>query len=260
MIFDSHAHYDDSAFDNDREEVLASLALKGVGNVVNVAASLEGVRRTVELVQKYSFLYGAVGVHPDEVGELDENNFKWLREQCGRRKIVAVGEIGLDYYWDKEDHALQKEWFVRQLHLARELKLPVIVHSREAASDTMEILKQEYDPEIPVVVHCYSYSPEMAREYLKMGYYLGIGGVLTFKNAKKLKETVKEAPMEQLLLETDCPYLAPVPFRGKRNESGNLIYVAEELGKIKGIDPREVIRITEENARRFYRIVQERKE
>ena len=260
MIFDSHAHYDDSAFDDDREEVLASLEAKGVGSVVNVAASLDGVRRTVELVQKYSFLYGAVGIHPDEVGELNEENFQWLREQCGRKGIVAVGEIGLDYYWDKENHDLQKEWFVRQLRLARELKLPVIVHSREAAADTMEILKQEYDPEIPVVVHCYSYSAELAREYLKMGYYLGIGGVLTFKNAKKLKETVKEAPMERLLLETDCPYLAPVPFRGKRNESGNLIYVAEELGKIKGIEPREVIRITEENARRFYRIGQERKE
>jgi len=255
MIFDSHAHYDDSAFDTDREEVLASLAEKGVGTVVNVGASLAGVKRTIELAERYPFIYGAVGVHPDEVGELNEENFCWLREQCSRKKIVAVGEIGLDYYWDKENHALQKEWFVRQLRMAKELQMPVIIHSREAAADTMEILKQEHVPKLPVVVHCYSYSLEMAREYLKMGYYLGIGGVLTFKNARKLKEVVQEAPAEQLLLETDCPYLAPVPFRGKRNDSANLTYVAEELGRLKGMTAQEVIRITEENARRFYRIV-----
>lgn len=257
MIFDSHAHYDDHAFDEDREEVLASLREHGVGTVVNVGASLDGVRRTMELAEKYSFIYGAAGVHPDEVGELNEENFAWLREQCLREKTVAVGEIGLDYYWDKENHALQKEWFIRQLRLAKELKMPVIIHSREAAADTMEILKQEYDPEIPVVVHCYSYSPELAREYLKMGYYLGIGGVVTFKNAKKLKETVKEAPLKQLLLETDCPYLAPAPNRGKRNDSRNLSYVAEAVGELKGVSAEEVIRITEENARRFYRLEQE---
>lgn len=257
MIFDSHAHYDDHAFDEDREEVLASLKEHGVGTVVNVGASLDGVRRTMELAEKYSFIYGAAGVHPDEVGELNEENFAWLKEQCLREKTVAVGEIGLDYYWDKENHALQKEWFIRQLRLAKELKKPVIIHSREAAADTMEILKQEYDPEIPVVVHCYSYSPELAREYLKMGYYLGIGGVVTFKNAKKLKETVKEAPLKQLLLETDCPYLAPAPNRGKRNDSRNLSYVAEAVGELKGVSAEEVIRITEENARRFYRLEQE---
>lgn len=258
MIFDSHAHYDDHAFDEDREELLASLKEYGVGTVVNVGASLKGVRRTIELSRKYPFIYGAAGVHPDEVGDLNEENFAWLREQCLQEKTVAVGEIGLDYYWDKENHALQKKWFIRQLALAKELKMPVIIHSREAAADTMEILKQEYDPEIPVVVHCYSYSPEMAREYLKMGYYLGIGGVVTFKNAKKLKETVQEAPLQKLLLETDCPYLAPVPYRGKRNDSRNLTYVAEAVGELKGVSAEEVIRVTEENARRFYRMDQER--
>lgn len=257
MIFDSHAHYDAAAFDEDREELLASLPEQGIGTVVNVGASLAGCGRTVELTEKYPYIYGAVGVHPDDVGELNEENFQWIREQCGREKIVAVGEIGLDYYWDREGHELQKEWFIRQLHLAQELQMPVIIHSRDAAQDTMEILKREYRPEIPVVVHCYSYSVEMAREYLKMGYYLGIGGVLTFKNARKLKEVVEEAPMERLLLETDCPYLAPVPFRGQRNDSRNLTFVAEELGRIKGIPAREVIRITAENAGRFYRIIQE---
>ena len=193
----------------------------------------------------------------DEVGELNEETFSWLREQLKRPKIVAVGEIGLDYYWDKEKRELQKEWFVRQLRLARELKKPVVIHSREAAADTMEILKAEVTDEIFYEMHCYSYSPEMAREYLKMGFYLGIGGVLTFKNAKKLKEVAEEAPIEKLLLETDCPYLAPVPNRGKRNDSRNIRYVAEELAKIKGMTTEEVIRITEKNAKRFYRISEE---
>ena len=254
MIFDTHAHYDDEAFDEDRDEVLTSLRKRGVGTVVNVGASMEGSRRSVSLSEEYEFVYSAVGVHPDEVGELREEDMEWMREQLQKPKVVAVGEIGLDYYWDKEGHDLQKKWFLRQLKLAKELKKPVIIHSREAAADTMELLKANYHGEMPMVMHCYSYSMEMAREYRKMGLYLGIGGVLTFKNAKKLKETVLESPMEYLLLETDCPYLAPVPNRGKRNDSGMLKYVVQELAALKEITPEEVIRITEENARRFYGI------
>ncbi len=254
MIFDSHAHYDDHAYDGDREEILPALARDGVGTVVNVGASLEGTRRTVELIRKYPFMYGAAGVHPDEVGELNEETFAWLREQCLQKKIVAVGETGLDYYWDKESHEVQKKWFVRQLKLAKELSLPVIVHSREAAADTMEILKQEYSPQTPAVIHCYSYSPELAREYVKMGYYLGIGGVVTFKNAKKLKEVVLETPLERILLETDCPYLAPELYRGKRNDSRNLTYVAKAVADIKGLTPEAVIEATEKNAGTFYRL------
>lgn len=257
MIFDTHAHYDDEAFDEDRDEVLTSLRKRGVGTVVNVGASMEGSRRSVSLSEQYEFVYSAVGVHPDEVGELREEDMEWMREQLQKPKVVAVGEIGLDYYWDKEGHDLQKKWFLRQLKLAKELKKPVIIHSREAAADTMELLKANYHGEMPMVMHCYSYSPEMAAEYLKMGFYLGIGGVLTFKNAKKLKEVVEIAPIERLLLETDCPYLAPVPNRGKRNDSTNIHYVAEELARLKGMTSEEVIRITEENARRFYRISEE---
>lgn len=257
MIFDTHAHYDDEAFDEDRDEVLTSLRKRGVGTVVNVGASMEGSRRSVSLSEEYEFVYSAVGIHPDEVGELREEDMEWMREQLQKPKVVAVGEIGLDYYWDKEGHDLQKKWFLRQLKLAKELKKPVIIHSREAAADTMELLKANYHGEMPMVMHCYSYSPEMAAEYLKMGFYLGIGGVLTFKNAKKLKEVVEIAPIERLLLETDCPYLAPVPNRGKRNGSTNIHYVAEELARLKGMTPEEVIRITEENARRFYRISEE---
>lgn len=254
MIFDSHAHYDDHAYDGDREEILPALARDGVGTVVNVGASLEGTRRTVELIRKYPFMYGAAGVHPDEVGELNEETFAWLREQCLQKKIVAIGETGLDYYWNKESHEVQKKWFVRQLKLAKELSLPVIVHSREAAADTMEILKQEYSPQTPAVIHCYSYSPELAREYVKMGYYLGIGGVVTFKNAKKLKEVVLETPLERILLETDCPYLAPEPYRGKRNDSRNLTYVAKAVADIKGLTPEAVLEATEKNAGTFYRL------
>ncbi|MDE7319943.1 MAG: TatD family hydrolase [Lachnospiraceae bacterium] len=254
MIFDSHAHYDDHAYDGDREEILPALVRDGVGTVVNVGASLEGTKRTVELIRKYPFMYGAAGVHPDEVGELNEETFAWLREQCLQEKIVAVGETGLDYYWGKENHEVQKKWFVRQLKLAKELSLPVIVHSREAAADTMEILKQEYSPQTPAVIHCYSYSPELAREYVKMGYYLGIGGVVTFKNAKKLKEVVLETPLERILLETDCPYLAPEPYRGKRNDSRNLTYVAKAVADIKGLTPEAVIEATKKNAGTFYRL------
>lgn len=257
MIFDSHAHYDDQAFDADREELLASLKEHNVGTVVNVGASLKSTENTVRLTKEYSFIYGAAGVHPDEVGELNDEHFAWLEEQCRQKKIVAVGETGLDYYWDKENHEIQKKWFIRQLRLAKKLKMPVIVHSREAAADTMDILKQEHDSGSLAVIHCYSYSAEMALEYLKMGYYLGVGGVITFKNARRLKETVQEAPLERLLLETDCPYLAPEPFRGKRNDSRHLSYVAEEIARLKKVTAEEVIRVTEENARTFYGLSRE---
>ena len=165
--------------------------------------------------------------------------------------MIAVGEIGLDYYWDNESHEVQKKWFIRQLELARELGLPVLIHSREAAADTMEIMK-EYAGGLKGVIHCYSYSREMAKEYVKMGFYIGVGGVVTFKNARRLKETVEEIPLESIVLETDCPYLAPVPYRGKRNNSAYIRYVAEEIAKIKGIPCGEVISRTEENAKRLY--------
>lgn len=253
MIFDTHAHYDDEQFDEDREALLESMQAGGVGTIVNSAsdvASWEDIRR---LVQKYSFVYGAAGVHPDDVGELNEDNFARLREILQEDKFVAVGEIGLDYYWDNESHELQKRWFIRQLELARELQLPVIIHSRDAAADTLEIMK-EHASGLKGVIHCFSYSVELAREYVKMGFYIGIGGVVTFKNAKKLKEVVKEIPLESLVLETDCPYLAPVPNRGKRNSSLNLTYVAEQIAQLKGITYDEAVRQTEQNAGLLYNI------
>ena len=252
MIFDSHAHYDDEAFDADREELLAQCQAQGIEYIVNVSASLASVKTTLELARKHPFIYAAVGVHPDEVGELTEENFAWLKEQCQDPKTVAVGETGLDYYWDKENHEVQKYWFRRQLDLAKELELPVIVHSREACADTLEEIKRAHTERLRGVIHCFSYSPETAREYLSMGYYIGIGGVATFKNAKKLKEVVKMLPLERMLLETDCPYLAPVPYRGKRNSSLNLPYVAQAVAELKGVEAEEVIRITNENARKLY--------
>ena len=254
MIFESHAHYDDDAFAEDREQLLASLPENGIGTVINVGASIGSCKTTVELIQKYPFMYGAVGVHPSETAELNEENFAWLKQLCSGEKIVAVGEIGLDYHWEEPEPAIQKQWFARQLELAVEVNLPVIIHSREAAKDTLDIMKASHAQETGGVVHCYSYTKEMAREYLNMDYYFGIGGVITFKNAKKLKEAVDYIPLEKILLETDSPYLAPEPNRGKRNSSLNIPYIAQEIAQLKGVTYEEVVRVTEENARRLFRL------
>lgn len=253
MIFDTHAHYDDEQFDVDREEILGAMAGSGVGTVVNVSSDVSSWDKIRRLTEKYTFIYGAAGVHPDAVGELDEEKFQRLENIIQEDKIVAVGEIGLDYYWDNESRELQKKWFILQLQMARKHGLPVIIHSREAAADTLEIM-QEYAREMKGVIHCFSYSKELAQEYVKMGFYLGIGGVVTFKNAKKLKDVVRQVPLESLVLETDCPYLAPVPNRGKRNSSLNLVYVAEEIAQLKEMAYEEVIRQTEENARELYQL------
>lgn len=254
MIFDSHAHYDDEAFDQDREELLGSMQKAGIGRIVNVGASLRGVEETVKLTEQYPFLYGAVGVHPDEVGDLDEERLQWLKDLCQREKTVAVGEIGLDYYWDKMPRKTQQEWFIRQLYLAREVDLPVVIHSREAARDTFEIMKAEHAGTTGGVIHCFSGSKEMAREYLNLGYEIGIGGVVTFKNARVMKEVAAYVPLDRMLVETDCPYLAPAPFRGKRNSSLYLPYIIEEIARLKGITPQEVEEATYGNAMRMYRL------
>ena len=254
MIFDTHAHYDDDAFDEDRDVLLSGMKDAGVEYIVNIGASMASSKRSVALAEKYPFMYAAVGVHPDEVGELDEEKFATLKEWAKHEKVKAIGEIGLDYYWEKEGHDLQKHWFLRQMELAHEMKLPMIVHSREAAKDTLDMVIAAKPLELSGIIHCYSYSVEQAREYLNMGYYIGIGGVLTFKNGKKLKEVAEYTPLSQIVLETDCPYLAPVPYRGKRNDSSKLSYVAEELAAIKQVSVEEVIRITTENGRKLYHI------
>lgn len=254
MIFDTHAHYDDDAFDEDRDELLSGMTAKNVEYIVNVGASMASSKRSIALAEKYPFIYAAVGVHPDEVGELNEEKFNRLREWTKHEKAKAVGEIGLDYYWDKEQHDLQKHWFMRQMELAHEVNLPIIVHSREAAKDTLDMIIAAKPLDLSGIIHCYSYSVEQAREYLNMGYYIGIGGVLTFKNAKKLKEVAEYAPLSQIVLETDCPYLAPTPYRGKRNDSSMIAYVAEELAAIKQMPIEEVLCITNENGKKLYHI------
>ena len=253
MIFDSHAHYDSSQFHEDREEFLNSMKENGVGTILNSGASWKSVTEVVELAEKYPFIYAAVGLHPDEVGDLNEERFEFLKKQCQHEKVVAVGEIGLDYYWDNESHEVQKEWFVRQLNLARELDLPVIIHSREAAEDTLNIMK-EHGNGLRGVIHCFSYSKELAEEYIKMGFHIGIGGVVTFKNGKKLKEIATSIPLERILLETDCPYLAPEPHRGKRNSSLYIPHIAQEIADLRGITYGEVVAQTEMNARNLFRI------
>ena len=256
MIFDTHAHYDDEAFDEDRDSLLKSLPENGIESAVNVSSNIASVQATLALIKKYPFLYGAVGIHPNETGELDESRFQWLEQMTQMPKVVAVGEIGLDYYWDEPEREIQKEWFVRQLNMARKVRLPVIIHSRDAAKDTLDIMKGEKSWEIGGVIHCFSYGKEIAKEYLDMGFFLGIGGVLTFQNGKKLKEVAEYAPLEQIVLETDCPYLSPVPNRGRRNSSLNLPYVVKALADIRHISEQEVIDITNQNAKRLYRIQQ----
>lgn len=254
MIFESHAHYDDDAFAEDRDRLLTKLRENGVGYVMNISSDLASVRTTLSLAERYPFVYAAVGVHPDDTGELNEKNFTWLKEQCGREKVLAVGEIGLDYYWDSVEHGVQKKWFARQLAMANEAGLPVVIHSRDAAKATLDVMRAEAPVEKRGVIHCFSYTKETAKEFLDMGYLIGVGGVVTFKNARKLRECVEYLPMEAILLETDCPYLAPEPCRGKRNCSLYLPYVAAEIARIKGIRTEEVIEVTEKNAKRLFGI------
>lgn len=253
-IFETHAHYEDAKFDADREALIASLPEHDIEYVINVGSSLETTEKSIALAEHYDFIYAAVGVHPSDVTELNEENFKAIEQAAEHKKAVAVGEIGLDYYWDKEPQVQenQRYWFKRQLELAKEKDLPVIIHSRDAAEDTMQVLKETPMREMPGVIHCYSYSVEMAREFLKMGYDIGVGGVLTFKNAKKLRAVVEEIPLERILLETDCPYMAPEPHRGERNSSLFIPYVVEKIAEIKNISTEEVLQTTNANAKKLF--------
>ena len=254
MIIETHAHYDDEAFDEDRESLLECFPKEGIGRIINVGANMRGSESSVALAKRYPYVYAAVGVHPDDVEELDDVAMSRLHELCQLDKTVAVGEIGLDYYWHKEEEhqKLQQYGFRQQLAIAREEKLPFIIHSRDAAKDTFDIMKEEKAGDIGGVVHCFSYSVELAREYVKMGLYIGVGGVVTFKNARKLKDVVMDIPLGHIVLETDSPYMAPTPYRGKRNCSLYLPYVAEEIARLKNISVEEVITVTEQNAHRLF--------
>ncbi len=254
MIFETHAHYDDEAFDIDRDLLLSSMKENGIGTIVNATSSKRTVEQSIELTKKYPFIYTTIGVHPSDSAEMDDSELKWLEEMCSYAKAVAVGEIGLDYHYDEPSKDIQKKWFEAQIEMAKRTKLPVIIHSRDAAKDTLDMMKALNAREVGGDIHCFSYSVETAREYLNMGFFLGIGGVITFKNGRKLREVVEYAPIEQLVIETDSPYLSPEPYRGKRNSSLNLQFVIEKIAEIKNLSAEEVIAITDNNARKLYHL------
>lgn len=255
MIFDTHAHYDDSAFDEDRDDLLSSMKQNGIGTIVDACSSVSSLDTVLDLIRDYPSVYGAVGIHPDYADEVTPQLLDQVRLLSGLDKVVAIGEIGLDYYWHKEEeeHRLQEKVFRAQMDIAREQNKAFMIHSREASADTLKIVKEYMAKGMRAgVMHCYSYSWETAQQYLDMGIYLGIGGVVTYKNARKLKEVVENAPLTSLVLETDCPYLAPVPYRGTRNTSLNLPYVVKEIASLKKTTEDEVICVTEQNARRLF--------
>ncbi len=250
-IFDSHAHYTDKSFNDDREIMLGSLRESGVCGVINCGADIESSVFSLELAKEYPFIYAACGVHPEEVETVDKDYIDTLRNLAKNEKCVAIGEIGLDYYWRQDTKSQQKEMFENQIVLAKELNLPIIVHDREAHNDTLEILKK-HKPK--GVLHCFSGSVETAKEVLKLGMYIGLGGAVTFKNARKAVEVAEMLPLDRLLLETDCPYMAPVPMRGKRNNSTYISYIAEKIAEIKGVDPQTVLDVTAENVRQLFNV------
>ncbi len=276
MIFDTHVHYDDEAFNADREDILSGLSSRNIGRVVNIGVDIPTSKSALQLAEKYNFVYAAVGFHPSETKEMSEADIDWLYAHCyadpeeamRRRsdtaaaapdrnpKVVAIGEIGLDYHWSEseEENRNQQHWFRRQIALAKEVSLPIVVHSREAAADTMTIIREEKAADCGGIIHCYSYSAEQAKEYVSMGFFIGVGGVITFKNARRLIETVEAVPLERIVLETDCPYLAPEPYRGKRNDSSLLPYVVKKVAELKGVSEEEVVAQTTINAKTVYHI------
>ncbi|MSU00571.1 TatD family hydrolase [Tissierella pigra] len=254
MLIDSHAHLDDPRFDNDRDKLINSLKDNGVEIVINIGADLQTSISSVSLAEKYDNIYAAIGVHPHSAKEVDNSTIEVLRTFAKRDKVVAIGEIGLDYYYDNSPRDIQRKWFIEQLNLAKELNLPVVIHTRDAAQETFDILKEAQDGSLRGVLHCYSGSVEMAMEYIKMGFYISLGGPVTFKNAKVSKEVAKNIPLDKLLIETDCPYLTPEPYRGKRNEPVYVRYVAGTIAELRGITYEELERTTNRNTKDLFKI------
>ena len=256
MLFDTHAHYDDERFDEDREALLNAMPEKGVGLIVNPGCDLASSRTAVDMAQKYDFLYAAVGIHPENCGDFAPAMMDGLRALIKAPKVVAIGEIGLDYYWaENPPRELQQQVLRSQLALARELRLPVIFHDRDAHGDSLAIVKEF--PDVTGVFHCFSGSPEMAQELLGMGWYLGFDGPVTYKNARRAPEVAAVTPLDRMLIETDSPYMTPVPYRGQRNDSSYVRLVAEKLAEWKGIAPEELEHATLENGKRLFRIIEQ---
>lgn len=250
MYFDTHTHLDDDKFNEDREAVIAKIREAGIAFAVNVGSGIEESRNSIALAERYDFIYAAVGVHPGNTGHMTDADLETVKQMASHEKVVAIGEIGLDYYYDEPDRAIQKYWFEKQLILAKELDMPYIIHDRDAHGDTMDIIRKTGYTK--GVMHCYSGSCEMAKVLLDMGFYISIAGQVTFKNAPKLQEVARFVPPERLLIETDSPYLTPVPFRGKRNDSSNVAYTCAKIAELKGMDKEELAKITLENGKKFY--------
>lgn len=253
MLFDTHAHYDDKQFDIDRDSLLSSMQENGVGYIVNAGCSIKSTKAGIALAEKYNFMYATAGIHPNCGGDMTEQGFNEIKELAKNPRIKAIGEIGLDYYWDKVEKNVQKEAFARQISIAKELNLPFVIHTRDACKDTLDILRSEYK-DTGALMHCFSESRETAKIVLDMGLKIAIGGTVTFKNNVRTVEAVKYIPLEDIVIETDAPYLSPVPNRGKRNSSLNIHYTAEKIAEIKGVSPLLVEEITTKNAMEFYRV------
>lgn len=254
-MIDSHAHLDDEAFDDDRDQVINALYENGIDFIVNIACDLKSSKTSQELAKTYENIYATVGVHPHDAITYTDEVEETLKILAQEKKVVAVGEIGLDYYYDNSPRHIQKDVFKRQLKLANELRKNVVVHSRDASQDTFDILKEAHDKyEFKAVIHCYSQSLEMLKEYLRLGDFISLGGAVTFKNSKIRKEVAKIVPLDRLLLETDCPYMTPVPYRGKRNEPKYVNIVAEYIADLRGISKSDLVKVTDENTKRFYNI------
>lgn len=254
MLIDSHAHLDDERFDPDRENIISSLKENGISLVVNPGSDLSSSIKSVRLSEEYENIYAAVGVHPHEAKAMSEETIEALRSLSAREKVVAIGEIGLDYFYDNSPRDIQKKWFLEQIRLAKEADLPIIVHSRDASQDAFDIINQEKDNRLRGVLHCYSGSEEMAREYIKLGFYISFGGPVTFKNSKVSKKVAQDIPLDKMLIETDSPYLTPEPNRGKRNEPSYVKYVARTIAEIRGISFEELAEKTAENAKNLFKI------
>lgn len=254
MLFDTHAHLNAWQFSDDLPEVIDRALQEGVGYMVVVGFDRPTIEKAMELIEEYDFLYASIGWHPVDAIDMTDEDLKWIEELAVHPKVVAIGETGLDYHWDKSPADVQKEVFRKQIRLAKRLKLPLVIHNREATGDIIEILKEENAAEVGGIMHCFSGSAETAAECLKMNFYISLGGPVTFKNARKPKEVAKAIPLDRLLVETDCPYLAPHPYRGKRNEPAYVKLVAEEIAALKGLSFEEVAGATTENAKRIFRI------
>ncbi|MGG0719517.1 TatD family hydrolase [Robertmurraya massiliosenegalensis] len=255
MLFDTHAHLNAEQFEDDVEEVITRAQENGVENMVIVGFDRPTITRAMELVEQYDFMYASIGWHPVDAIDMTDEDLAWIEELSSHPKVVAIGEMGLDYYWDKSPKEVQKEVFRKQIQLAKRVKLPIVIHNREATADIVDILKEEGAAEVGGIMHCFSGSVEVAQECLQMNFYISLGGPVTFKNARKPKEVAEAIPLDKLLIETDCPYLAPHPYRGKRNEPSYVKLVAEQIAELKGISYEEVAEITTANAKKLFAII-----